>query len=60
MTGIPSTETVWMTEVSPSGVTYAVTSKASRDKYFLYREENGKAVKIASAKNPMDFNDKMI
>lgn len=60
MTGIPSTETVWMTEVSQSGVTYAVTSKVSRDRYFLYREENGKAVKIASAKNPMDFNDKIV
>ena len=60
MTGIPLTETVWVTEVSPSGVTYAVTSKASRDKYFLYREENGKAVKIASAKNPLDLNDKLV
>jgi len=60
MTGIPSAETVWVTEVSSSGVTYAVTSKSSRDKYFLYREENGKAVKIASAKNPLDFNDRIV
>ena len=60
MTGIPSTETVWVTEVSASGVTYAITSKASRDKYFLYREEDGKAVKIASAKNPLGLNDKII
>ena len=60
MTGIPSTETIWVTELSASGVTYVVTSKAVRDKYFLYREEDGKAVKIASAKNPLDFNDKIV
>lgn len=60
MTGIPSSEFLLVTTVSKTGVTYYTTSKWSRDKYFLYREENGKAVKIASAKSPLDLEEKII
>lgn len=60
MNGIPSSETVWVTTVSGSGATYYVTSKTTRDKYYLYVKENDKAVRIASSKNPLDFEEKMV
>ena len=60
MTGIPSSEFIWVTTVSKTGVKYYTTSKWSRDKYYLYREEDGKAVKVAASKNPLDFDDKIV
>ncbi len=58
--GIPKTERVWVTRKTAKGETFYITSKETRDCYFLYKEENGKAVKLGKAKSPLDLEEKYI
>lgn len=51
--GISRTETIWLTRTTLKGEKYYITSKENRDCYFLYKEENGKATKIAKAATPI-------
>lgn len=61
MTGIPKTERIWLTKTTASGATYVITSKTNnRDWYFLYRIEDGKAVKITKNSNPNVLDSKCI
>ena len=58
--GIPKTERIWETRLTGDGRKFYVTSKESRDYYFLYKEENGKAVKLGKAKTPLELEKKYI
>ncbi len=58
--GIPSTERVWVTLRASNGEIFYITSKEARDFYFLYKEENGKAVKLGKAKSPFELEEKYI
>ena len=56
---IPTTEKIWLTRVFPDGRLFYITSKASRDMYFLYKDVDGEVKKIAKAKSPVDLENKM-
>ena len=58
--GIPKTEQKWVKRTTLNGEIYYITSKENRDFYFLYKEENGKAVKIGKAKSPLELENKYI
>ena len=60
ITGIPKTEQIWVKRTTSKGEIYYITSKENRDFYFLYKEENGKAVKIGKAKSPLELESKYI
>lgn len=50
--GIPANEKVWVTQKTLSGNTYYITAKEQRGMYFIYKDENGTAVKCGRGKNP--------
>jgi len=50
--GIPKNETVWVTQKTLTGNTYYITAKQQRDMYFIYKNEDGTAVKCGKGKNP--------
>lgn len=58
--GIPKTEQIWVKRIASKGEIYYITSKENRDFYFLYKEENDKAVKIGKAKSPLELESKYI
>ena len=58
--GIPMAERIWVKRTKSKGEVYYITSKENRDFYFLYKEENGKAVKIGKAKSPLELESKYI
>lgn len=55
MTGIPSTEIVWVTITDDLGDEYVITSKVTRDMYYIYRLETDKAVKLGKNENPLEL-----
>lgn len=58
--GIPNTEQIWVIRKTDKGEIFYITSKETRDFYFLYKDENGKAVKLGKAKSPLDLEEKYI
>lgn len=59
--GIPKTERIWVQRTTEDGTVYYITSKENdRTYYFLYKMENGKAVKLGKAKSPLDLESKFI
>lgn len=60
ITGIPSGENLRITHTTLNGDVYYFTKKPSSDGYTLYKDENGKAVKIAKGANPPELEDKYI
>lgn len=44
--GIPKTERIWVKRITEKGETYYITSKDTRDYYFLYKMDGDKAVKL--------------
>ena len=60
ISGIPKSETIWVKRTTSKGEIYYITSKENRDFYFLYNEENGKAVKIGKAKSPLELESKYV
>lgn len=55
MTGIPSNETIWVTITDDLGDEYVITSKTTRDVYYIYRLEKDKAVKLGKNENPIEL-----
>ena len=55
MTGIPSNETIWVTITDDLGDEYVITSKTTRDMYYIYRLEKDKAVKLGKNENPLEL-----
>ena len=60
VSGIPKTERIWVKRITEKGETYYITSKDTRDYYFLYKMENDKAVKLGKAKSPLELEQKYI
>lgn len=58
--GIPKTERIWVKRTTREGEIYYITSKATRDFYFLYKVEGDKAVKLGKSKSPTDLEEKYI
>ena len=58
--GIPKTERIWVKRITEKGETYYITSKDTRDYYFLYKMEKDKAVKLGKAKSPLELELKYI
>ena len=58
--GIPKTEKIWVKQTTTNGDIYYITSKETdRSMYYLYKLEGDKAVKLAKAKSPLDFDEKL-
>lgn len=55
MVGIPSAEIVWVTITDDLGDEYVITSKTTRDVYYIYRLEKDKAVKLGKNENPLEL-----
>ena len=55
MIGIPSNETIWVTLTDNLGDEYVITSKVTRDMYYIYRIEKDKAVKLGKNENPLEL-----
>lgn len=60
MTGIPGNETIWMQRKTMDGKTYYVTSKITRDTYYLYEVIDGVAKKIAKGPDPLTLEQKYV
>ena len=58
--GIPKTERMWVKRITEKGETYYITSKDTRDYYFLYKMDGDKAVKLGKAKSPLELEQKYI
>lgn len=58
--GIPKTEQIWVKQITEKGETYYITSKDTRDYYFLYKMDGDKAVKLGKAKSPIELEQKYI
>ena len=58
--GIPKTERIWVKRITEKGETYYITSKDTRDYYFLYKIDGEKAVKLGKAKSPLELEQKYI
>lgn len=58
--GIPKTERIWVKRITEKGDTYYITSKDTRDYYFLYKMDGDKAVKLGKAKSPLELEQKYI
>jgi hypothetical protein len=58
--GIPKTERIWVKRITEKGETYYITSKDTRDYYFLYKMDGDKAVKLGKAKSPLELEQKYI
>lgn len=58
--GISKTEQIWVKRITDKGETYYITSKETRDFYFLYKMEGDKAVKVGKAKSPLELEEKYI
>lgn len=57
VTGIPKTERIWLKETKENGDVYYITSKANdRSYYFLYKMQEGKAVKLKRGNSPDSFD----
>ena len=55
MIGIPNNEIVWVTITDDLGDEYVITSKSTRDVYYIYRIEKEKAVKIGKNESPLEL-----
>lgn len=55
MIGVPSNETIWVTITDDLGDEYVITSKTTRDMYYIYRLEKDKAVKLGKNENPLEL-----
>lgn len=55
MIGVPSNETIWVTITDDLGDEYVITSKSTRDMYYIYRLEKDKAVKLGKNENPVEL-----
>lgn len=61
VSGIPKTETIWVTYKAGDGNTYYTTTKTSnRDYYYLYKLVDGKAQKLGRARTPIELDEKFI
>lgn len=60
VSGIPKTERIWVKRITEKGETYYITSKDTRDYYFLYKMDGDKAVKLGKAKSPLELKQKYI
>lgn len=58
--GIPRSETIWLKRTTAKGDVYCITSKETRDCYFLYKLENNTAIKIAKGSSPQSLEEKYI
>lgn len=55
----PKNEIVWMHYYDASNnLRFLLTSKASRDYYYLYEASGGQLIKLGRAKNPMQLETK--
>lgn len=55
MNVLPSNETIWVTITDDLGDEYVITSKTTRDVYYIYRLEKDKAVKLGKNENPLEL-----
>jgi hypothetical protein len=55
MTGLSSNEIIWVTITDDLGDEYIITSKITRDMYYIYRLEKDKAVKLGKNENPLEL-----
>lgn len=56
---LPDSEIVWATYYNVNGeLLYVVTSKRSRDNYYLYKMESKALVKVGKADSPDELCDK--
>lgn len=60
VTGIPPSENIITTYTTLKGDIYYITEKKNVADFFLYKDENGKAVKIAKGPNPPFLEEKYI
>lgn len=58
--GIPKSEIIWLKRLAQNGDTYYITSKETRDCYYLYKMENNKAIKLGKAATPIELEKKYI
>lgn len=58
--GIPKSERIWLKRITSNGDTYYITSKETRDCYYLYKMENNKAIKLGKAPTPTELEKKYI
>lgn len=58
--GIPKTERIWVKRITEKGEIYYITSKDTRDYYFLYKMDGDKAVKLGKDKSPLELESKYI
>lgn len=57
MVGIPNTEIVWVTITDDLGDEYVITSKPTRDIYYIYRLEKDRAIKLGKNENPLELEN---
>ena len=60
ISGVPRSEQIWLERHAGENV-YIITSKENNmDMFFLYRIDNGRAVKLGKSKSPPELERKYI
>ena len=59
MTGIPKNEIVWVRYINGNDI-YYITSKITRECYYIYQIKGDRATKLGQAKSPLTLEEKYI
>ena len=57
--GIPNSEIVWVKHINGDDI-YYITSKPSRECYYIYKLENKQSKKLGQSKSPLTLEEKYI
>ena len=59
---LPKGEIIWLSWYNKNNddVSYIITSKPSREFYYLYKIDDGKLVKLSKGVSPLDLESKFI
>lgn len=59
MTGIPKNEIIWVKHINGDDV-YYITSKVTRECYYIYQIKGNKVVKLGQSKSSLILEEKYI
>lgn len=60
MTKIPPSEIIWMRRLTADGREYYITSKATKDVYYIYEANNSGVTKLGKGSNPPELEEKFV
>lgn len=57
---LPPSETLWLTVLSQSGDVFYITSKQTRDVYYIYQQHQNGVLRMGKGKSPDELEKKWV